>query len=256
MSFDIRLPNITASTEAGKLQQMQNYMYQLVQQLNWALNNIDSIGQSNVNASTAALTVQNDNSKDDPIRYFNSIKGLIIKSADIVNAYYDKIDSLLKLSGYYMAQSDFGNFEEETKNLVSATDKQLRQDLVDKQTLYDENGNIKTELLVNGHIYSGIIEYAMDGEAIVGIEIGQTTTRTDNEENQTQVFTKFARFTADRLSFYDINGIEVAYISDYKLYITHVQITGSFQEGGYVDIITEGGGIVTKWVGGMVNDNT
>lgn len=247
MSFDIRLPNITAPTEAGKLQQMQNYMYQLVQQLNWALNNIDSIsGQSNVNASTAVPTVQNDNSKDDPISYFNSIKGLIIKSADIVNAYYDKIDSLLKLSGYYMAKSDFGTFEEKTKNLVSATDKQLRQDLVDKQTIYDENGNIRAELLVNGHIYSGIIEYAKDGEAIVGIEIGQTTNR-----NGSDSFTKFARFTADRLSFYDINGIEVAYISDYKLYITHVQIKGSLQEGGYVDIITENGGIVTKWVGGM-----
>ena len=240
MSIDIRFPNITASTEAGKLQQMQSFMHQLVEQLNWALNSIEGISTTpTATPSTAVSTAQ----KDDPISNFNSIKGLIIKSADIVQAYYDKIDELLKLSGYYMAQSDFGKFEEETLNLISATDKLLRQDLVDKQTIYDENGNIKSELLVNGHVYSGIIEYAKDGEAIVGIEIGQTTNGT---------FNKFARFTADKLAFYNaVNPDEpVAYISDYKLYITHVEITGSLKEGGYRDIISEDGGIVTKWVGG------
>ena len=245
MSIDIRFPNITAPTADGKLQQLQSYMHQLVQQLNWALNNIDSISATpTANPGTAAPTAQQD--KDDPISQFNSMKGLIIKSADIVTAYYEKIDELLKLSGDYTASSDFGTFKEETTNLVSGTDKQLRQDLVSKQSIYDENGNIKAELLVNGHIYSGIIEYALDGEAIVGIEIGQTTNR-----NGTESFTKFARFTADRLSFYDINGIEVAYISDYKLYITHVEIKGSFKEGGYVDTVDANGGVVTKWVGGV-----
>lgn len=248
MSMDIRLPNITAPTEAGKLQQMQSYMYQLVEQLNWVFNNIDIAGGSGSNVILAKPGAAAPTTQDDPISDFNSLKGLIIKSADIVNAYYEKIDSLLKLSGYYMAQSDFGTFEEETKNLISATDSQLRQDLVSKQTIYDENGNIKKELLVNGHIYSGIIEYAKSGEAIVGIEIGQTT-----KDNGVEKFNKFARFTADRLEFFNaINPDEpVAYISDYKLYITHVEITGSLKEGGYVDTVTAGGGIVTKWVGGV-----
>lgn len=248
MSIDIRLPNITASSDAGKLQQMQSYMYQLVEQLNWALNNIDGMA---ANAGMIPYNAVGNNvastDTDDPLSNFNSIKGLIIKSADIVEAYYEKIDSMLKLSGYYMAQSDFGTFEEETRNLVSATDKQLRQDLVDRQAIYDENGNIRAELLVNGHIYSGIIEYAKEGEAIVGIEIGQTT-----KANGVEKFNRFARFTADKLAFYNaVNPDEpVAYISDYKLYITHVEIIGSLKEGGYRDTITEDGGIVTKWVGG------
>lgn len=247
MSFDIRFPNITASTEAGKLQQIQSYMHQLVEQLNWALNNIDSIGDTpTVKPSTTASTA----SKDDPLSNFNSIKGLIIKSADIVNAYYDKIDELLKLSGDYTASSDFGTFKEQTLNQLSATNSQIQQNVTSLQQIFDEDGNIRAELLVNGHIYSGIIEYAMDGEAIVGIEIGQTTTRTDDDGNSAESFTKFARFTADRLSFYDVNGIEVAYISDYKLYITHVEIKGSLKEGGYVDTIDANGGVVTKWVGG------
>ena len=247
MSIDIRFPNITAPTEAGKLQQMQSYMHQLVEQLNWALNNIDNTGggsnTSLVKPSSATPTVQ-----DDPISDFNSIKGLIIKSADIVNAYYEKIDSLLKLSGEYTASSAFGTFEEYTMNWISATDKKIEQNLVDKQTIYDENGNIKKELLVNGHIYSGIIEYAKDGEAIVGIEIGQTT-----KDNGVEKFNKFARFTADRLEFYNATNPDepVAYISDYKLYITHVEVIGSFKQGGYVDTVTADGGVVTKWMGGV-----
>lgn len=251
MSIDIRLPNITATTDAGKLQQMQSYMHQLVEQLNWALNNIDSIsGQQSVTTSTAVSTAQ----KDDPISDFNSIKGLIIKSADIVHAYYEEIDNLLKLSGYYAAEASFPNgsmkFVEETQNWISATDKKIEQDLVSNQTIFDENGNIKTELLVNGHIYSGIIEYAKDGEAIIGIEIGQTVT-----QNGSEVFNKFARFTAEMLAFYDpkasVDDEPIAYISGYNLHITNVNIKGSFREGGYTDIIDADGGIVTKWVGGV-----
>lgn len=246
MSIDIRFPNITAPTEAGKLQQLQSYMHQLVEQLNWALNTIDTSGGAGYvvrEAQKAGASSQT----DDPISSFNSIKGLIIKSADIVNAYYEKIDNLLKLSGDYTASSDFGTFKEETLNQLSATNSQIQQNVSSLQQIFDENGNIKDELLVKGHIYSGIIEYAKDGEAVVGIEIGQTTVA-----DGVSKFNKFARFTADKLAFYNaVNPDEpVAYISGYKLYITHVEAIGSLTEGGYVDTITDGGGIVTKWVGG------
>lgn len=247
MSIDIRLPNITAGTDSEKLKQLHSYMYQLVEQLNWALNNIDTAGISGTeNPAVAKPTASN--KQDDPVSNFNSIKGLIIKSADIVNAYYDKIDELLKLSGEYIASSDFGTFKEQTLNQLSATNDQIQQNVTSFQQIFDENGNIRKEILVNGNIYSGIIGYAMNDDAIVGIEIGQTTTRKDNDGNSTEIFSAFARFTADRLSFYDFNGTEVAYISDYKLYITHVQITDSLTIGGYVDTVVDGG-IVTKWVG-------
>ena len=245
MSIDIRFPNITATTEAGKLQQMQSFMHQLVVQLNWALNNIDSITATpTVKPSTTASTV----SKDDPISTFNSLKGLIIKSADIVEAYYDEITTLIDKNNHYAAYSDFGEFKEDTNNVLYADGTGITQKIKNIQQIFDEDGNIIAERLVNGRIFSGILEYAKDGEAIVGIEIGQTTT-TDGVSK----FNKFARFTADKLAFYNaVNPDEpVAYISDYRLYITNVEITGSFKEGGYVDTITDNGGIVTKWVGGV-----
>lgn len=244
--INIRFPNITDPTDAGKLRQMQSFMHQLVEQLNWALSNLESTSTTpTAKASSEASTA----SQDDPISNFNSIKGLIIKSADIVTAYYEEIDNLLKLSGEYTASSDFGTFVEKTTNELSTNSSQIQQNIDNLQAIFDEDGNIKTELLVNGHIYSGIIEYAKDGEAIVGIEIGQTT-----KADGTDKFNRFARFTAEKLAFYTASDADnpVAYISGYNLYITNAQITGSFRVGGYKDIVDPlTGGIVTKWVGGV-----
>ena len=222
--IDIRLPNITGKTEAEQLSQIRSYLYQFASQLQWALSTVEAGDTSNAVAKTTGSVA----TKENPTSNFNELKGLIIKSADIVEAYAEKIDNILNLNGRYVAQSDFGTYKEETNNKLSATDKQLRQDLVDKQSIYDENGNIKAELLVNGHIYSGIIEYAKDGEAIVGIEIGQTTK--DGDEVK---FNRFARFTAERLAFYDAMYQEepVAYISNYMLVITNAWVKGTLQLG-------------------------
>lgn len=37
-SVDIKVPSITAPTDAGKIEQIRRYLYQLADQLNWALN--------------------------------------------------------------------------------------------------------------------------------------------------------------------------------------------------------------------------
>lgn len=222
--IDIRLPNITGNTSAEQLTQIKSYLYQFASQLQWALSTVEAGDASNVASKTTGSVA----TKEDPTSNFNELKGLIIKSADIVNAYYEKIDSLLKLSGDYTASSEFGTFKEKTLNDLSANDKRIEQNITDLQSIFDENGNIRAELLVNGHIYSGIIEYAKDGEAIVGIEIGQTTK--DGDEVK---FNRFARFTADRLAFYDAMYQEepVAYISNYMLVITNAWVKGTLQLG-------------------------
>lgn len=225
--IDIRLPNITGKTEAEQLAQIKSYLYQFAGQLQWALSTV----QTNSTPVAKETSSGSAEKKEDPTSNFNELKGLIIKSADIVNAYYEKIDSLLKLSGEYISQSDFGTFKEETLNQLIATNAQIQQNITDLQSIYDENGKIRAELLVNGHIYSGIIEYAKDGEAIVGIEIGQTTT-----VNGIETFNKFARFTAERLAFYDAGNPRdpVAYISNYRLVITEAEVLGNLQLGDFV----------------------
>ena len=95
---------------------------------------------------------------------------------------------------------------------------------------------------VNANIKSGLIDYDDNGIPIYGLEIGQK-----NTINGVEVFNKFARFSAGRLSFYDNNGTEVAYISDYKLYITHAEVTGTLKLGGY--LVDTSNGVTFKWVG-------
>ena len=224
--IDIRLPNINGKTESQQLAQIKSYLYQFAEQLQWAMGTLEAgVGKTVVTQKNGSVSVVNTGTDT---TNFNQIKDLIIKSADIVTAYYESIDSMLRLSGHYTASSDFGTFVEDTQNQIAATNAKVMQNIQDLQAIYDENGNIRTELLVNGHIYSGIIEYAMDGEAIVGIEIGQTTTK-----NGVETFNKFARFTAEMLAFYDADLPDdpIAYISDYMLVITNAWIKGNLELG-------------------------
>ena len=240
MSVDIRLPNITGKTEAEQLSQIKSYLYQFAGQLQWALKTVESGSSTNIvlQKGSSGTPVQ----KEEQTVNFNQLKALIIKTAEVVEAYEERIDKILDLDGEYIAQSPFGTFVEQTNNQVSADSGKITQQIRDLQAIFDEDGNILAELLVNGHIYSGIIEYAKDGEAIVGIEIGQTT-----KTNGVESFDKFARFTAERLSFYDQNAIEVAYISNYKLVITNAEIKGNLKLGGFV--LDTSNGLALRWEG-------
>lgn len=245
MSVNLRLPNITANTPEGQLSQMQSFLYQTVEQLNWVLNNMGTGGgpgyvvhQTQETAGAAAET-----GKDSTVK-FNELKALIIKSADIVNAYYEKINA--RLAGEYVAQSDFGTFTELTESQLEANSTAIEQFYTNLQQIITDIENVEHTLVeVNAHIKSGVLYYGEDGAPVYGLEIGQRT-----EIGGEEVFNKYARFTSEKLSFYDRNGIEVAYISDRKLYITHIEVTGSFSQGGFVDITLADGSVVTKWIGG------
>lgn len=245
MSFNFKLPNITAGTPEGKLQQMQSFLYQTVEQLNWALN---AIGTGSGSGSAQPDSPGGNGGKTEKQGMeadWNELKSLIIKSADIVNAYYEKINA--RLAGVYAAQSDFGRFEERTENRIEANSTAIEQFYTDLQQILTDVENVEHTLIeVNAHIKSGLLYYDDTGAPVYGLEIGQRT-----EIDGQEVFDKYARFTSDKLSFYDSNGYEVAYISDKKLYITHIEVTGSFSQGGFVDTTMPDGSVVTRWIGGM-----
>ena len=240
MSVQLRLPNITGN-DREQLAQIRSYLYQIIPQLEFALNNVSTT--SSVVTTTPKSQLPANKASDASAEVtFSSIKSLIIKSADIVNAYYQEINQ--RLAGSYVAKSDFGTFREDTEQIISKSSTDIEQLFSHYQQLFTDIENINFTLAdVNAYIRSGLL-YFDEGVPVYGLEIGQTNTL-DGE----RVFYKFARFTSDRLSFYDQNGSEVAYISDYKLYIRNVEINESFQEGGYKDFINSNGGIITRWVG-------
>lgn len=274
--IDIRLPQISGVTEKEQLQQVKSYLFQLASQLQWALQNVDSV---NISASTTPQSqitnpygVSTIGSQGDGNAYatFNSIKALIIKSAEIVDAYYQEINT--RLESEYAASSDFGTFQQQMVQEIATNSEGIEQNFVNLQKISQEianelvqfdtalneaKGNLDADITsikkvidsvtdslidVNACIKSGLLYTDDNGVPVYGLEIGQTST-IDGEE----VFNKFARFTAGRLSFYDQNGYEVAYISDYKIYITHAEVTGSLKIGGY--LIDTSKGLTFKWVG-------
>ena len=129
----------------------------------------------------------------------------------------------------------------EQEIIQSSTD--IEQIFSDLQGIFTDIENLSFTLAeVNAHIKSGLLYYDDEGIPVYGLEIGQKNT-IDGEE----VFNKYARFTSDRLSFYDQNDTEVAYISDYKLYITNAEVTGTLKLGGF--LIDTSKGLTIKWVG-------
>lgn len=240
--MNIRFPQITATTEAEQLLQVKSFLHQLVEQLNVALVTVDESAKTT--GATSVKTASGAASEAEAQSTFNSIKALIIKSADIVNAYYETISA--KLEGKYVAESDFGTYTEETAQLIQGNSEGIESLYTNIQTILSEIEGINSSIIeVNAHINTGVLYYDEEtGAPVYGLEIGQRT-EVDGEE----VFDKYAQFTSDKLAFFDSNNNEVAYISDKKLYITHVEIKGSLSQGGYVDTILSDGGIVTKWVG-------
>lgn len=242
MSVDIRLPNITAKDEAGQLKQMQAYMYQLVEQLNWALNTVEA-AQSGTVAPGVVVHKGTDTDLPNAENTFNSIKALIIKSADIVKAYEQTI--LSNFNGTYFAESDFGTFIEETNRKVEENSKGVTEAYANIQSITNADGTGTLDILANdvrttnAYIKRGLLGYDSKGNAVYGIEVGET--------NQDGAFLKYARFISDRLSFFDLNGDEVAYIGAGCLYVNGKTVfLGEIQLGGYKTDTTDG--LAFTWI--------
>ncbi len=242
MGFDITLPNINAQTEEGRVRQICTYLHQLVQQLNWAINTIDQGGSANVAYKRGTSTVS-DMTEEQAESTFNAIKSLIINSADIVTAYSTKLSE--RYSGMYVAGSDFGRFVEQTGQTLEKTSVSLESLYSNIQQIFSDIDTLEdTIVYVTARIRTGLLEYDDNGVPIYGLEVGQK-----NTIDGVETFNKYARFTADKLSFYDQNGTEMGYISDHKLYIDNIEVLVSIKRGGLKEIILPNGDTVEKWVG-------
>ena len=236
MSIQIQTPNITAGSDSEKLVQIQSYLYRMANQLQWAFDTITVGGTPAMSSSVA--TQQQSAMKADPESTFAGIKDLIIKSADIVNAFCHTISK--RLEGVYVAESDFGAYTEQTALDIQANSKNITQLYENQQEL---TGSVEQLQQTNAYLKTGLLD-EKDGVPIYGLEIGET-----NNINGQNVYDKFARFTADRLGLYDSGGVEVAYISNYMLYITSATITGSLWLSGKFKIYYNGG-LAFQWIGG------
>lgn len=238
MTIDLRYPNITGKTEAEQMTQVKSYLHQLVGQLNWALNTVESYQSGNT--TSPVVYKQSENATPQEAEdTFNSIKALIIKSADIVKAYETTIFS--DFNGKYFAESDFGTYLEETNKKVDDNSKGVTEYYTNIQTVTGRLDGVEDEIrTTNAYIKRGLLGYDDTGKAVYGMEIGET--------NNDGSFIKYARFKADRVSFFDNNGDEVAYIGAGCLYVNGKTVfLGEIQLGGYKTDTTDG--LAFTWIG-------
>jgi len=236
MNIDIRLPNINAQTTEGQMAQMQSYMHQLVQQLNWAFSTVTDAQSGN--ASNIVIEKQGEEiSPEEAENTFNSIKSLIIKSADIVKAYEQTMKT--KYNGEYIAVSDFGTYMAETERVIEENSNYTDERFNKVETITD---GIETDLKeTDAYIKRGLLGYHERlKKDVYGVAVGQTD---DNG-----AYNKYAWFIGEGLCLFDENGNEKAYVSQNKLYITDAVFLGAAQFGGYKADTTDG--LAFTWVGG------
>ncbi len=226
-----------------QLQEVYTFLYQLTQQLNVAMQSMESgenLADENGKRLSRQAAQQAQKTED-----FKQIKAFIIKSADIVNAYYQEINK--KLQGLYVAQTDFAVYQQETNNTITANSEGFTQRLDSMQQILTDQGNTLDQLSqisASAWIKQGLLEYDENERPVYGVEVGQVT-----EENGVEVFNRFARFTAGGIFFY-LPGLTepVAKMTGQTLEISSAKILDSMYAGGYLIDMSDGIGF--DYIGG------
>lgn len=239
---DIRRPNINAPTTEGQLRQVKSYLYQLTNQLNFALKAVESEENKSTSPDGNKSGSQSKSESTAAQDTFYQLKNLIIKSADIVDAYYEVISK--KLEGRYVAQSDFGDFLKTNKALFELSPENFTQYYDSVQQIVDKLGNLSEIRTDECYIKTGWVD-EVEGEKVAGVEIGQISYDANGENKDTA----FAKFTTRGLVFYAQDGeTELAWIERYRLNVRDARIENSLELNGYK--LDTSNGMAFKWIGG------
>ena len=237
------MPPSPQGTVQEQLVRQYSYLFQMAQQLNVALGQLESGGTAAPSGGTAAPAAERE-------QQYQTLKSMIVKTADTVQRRMDQLSA--KLTGEYVAASEFGTYVERLNAYLEANPEALTQYysfFADLQASTEtvsaafEQYRVETE----GYIRTGIVCY--DGAVPqYGVAVGQnlTTTLVDGVETVAQNDFR-ATFTAKRLSFWQ-DSTEVAYVSDNRLYIRDITVLDSVTLGGWK--LASENGLAFQWIGG------
>lgn len=250
MSLHVEMPPALHGSGAEQLQQLYGYLFRMAEQLNVAMDGM--------NGSAASATVQSLASRNGNPPYTGTagdeLRALIVNTAEIIHSEMDTLEKSLR--GEYTAMSDrWGIYREQMENTITATAESVVQQYgytASIETLEEQAAGFArycTE--TQGYIRQGFVERDSTGVPIIGIAIGQGLTGTETEVDGQRVLEldptqNCAFYTAERVSF-RINGREAAYLSNRRLYIADVEITGGLRIGSW--LMEHGSGLTVKYIG-------
>lgn len=186
-------PPRLSGDERQQLTQLKDYLGALIPQLNLALEQATRQEYTLQTAQPQTLRAQKE---QQAAATFADVKSLIIKSADIVNAYYDAIS--LKLKGLYVAQSEFGTYQEETALLLEANAKQVDLLFENDQTMATEFSNLQATAndlrTASGSLREDLASVKVQGQAVADSVTGLESAVSGLVSDSTAL-----KATADRL---------------------------------------------------------
>lgn len=253
MSINVPTPPIMSGNSDQQLAKLSSYLFRLSEMLTVSLN---SLNQSNFDGAVelAASSGKKASEIDADSSSYNDLRSLIVNTSKAVNSEIDALQFQLD-SQYSALSEDWGTFQENITSTITATASAVVQSYgydAEIETLQELAAGFSAyQVSTEGYIRSGFIDYDENNVPIIGIAIGQGLTSTsvtiDGETYEHFDSTQSCAFyTADKVSF-RINGQEVAYVSNSKLYIADVEITGSAVIGDW--LISKSNGLSVKWIG-------
>ena len=220
-SLTLAYPSIAGKTTQEQLESMRRYLCSVTEQLNLA----DWSAKATLTEISQAIDADSlsEAEKKTTLSGYGALKALIIKTADFAAANSETWST--KLSGSYVAISDFGKYLEKTQLTIEGNSVGIKQ-------LYDYTAGVNNQFSVNSQQYikTGLLYYK-DAVPVYGVGVGniETTVTDGGERVIDQTKNELVTVTPDRVSFWQ-DGQEVAYLSDKKLHFP----SGTLEAAGAV----------------------
>lgn len=220
-SLTLAYPSIAGKTTQEQLESMRRYLCSVTEQLNLA----DWSAKATLTEISQAIDADSlsEAEKKTTLSGYGALKALIIKTADFAAANSETWST--KLSGSYVAISDFGKYLEKTQLTIEGNSVGIKQ-------LYDYTAGVNNAFSVNSQQYikTGLLYYK-DAVPVYGVGVGniETTVTDGGERVIDQTKNELVTVTPDRVSFWQ-DGQEVAYLSEKKLHFP----SGTLEAAGAV----------------------
>lgn len=246
------MPASPAGSLRQQVMQQYAYLFQMAQQLNLALEQLEQAESGTVRAAGAASGGAAGGTKLAAAdRQYQKLRSMIVKTADQVRHTREELTA--RLQEEYVAVSDFGSHVASLSAYLEANPEAVTQyysffsDLkADVEAVDAAFRHYKVD--TEGYIRTGIVSY--DGAVpVYGVAVGQDLVCREVDGEQVVEQNNFrAVFTATRLSFWQ-DATEVAYVSNNRLYITNITVLGGIAIGDWSVEAAESG-LAFRWIGG------
>ena len=252
--IEIRLPNINSPTDSGKIQQIQDYLFQTARQINLnlaAMDNAASYGQGTQTSSGVAKTstASGSSSASASARTssdnFYVVRDLMVKTADIVEECSTVLEQ--RMSSKYVATGEFGQYKELNDSSLMLTSAKAIEAFETLQSITNEEGNVKEIRNNSFFVTTGWLD---DNKTIGGIQLGMTKAVQNVVDGVTvteMVDHTLARFTTNELAFFDADGNRVTWFGIDEVNMSNATVKGRLDVNGYR--LDGSNGLAFKWVG-------